>query len=116
MGRLISNDGSADWDRDWQGQMLPDGVNPPRIIENPDVTPTEEARRAGTYGSVRLSVTITRDGALRNVTVVKGLGQGLDERAVEAVKASWIFLPATKNGEVVEADAKFDVNFPPPKK
>ncbi len=116
MGRLISNDGSADWDRDWQGQMLPDGVNPPRIIENPDVTPTEEARRAGTYGAVRLSATITRDGALRNVTVVKGLGQGLDERAVEAVKASWIFLPATKNGEVVEADAKFDVNFPPPKK
>jgi TonB family protein len=116
MGRLRSNDGSADWDADWQDQLLPDGVNPPRYMENPEVTPTEEARRTNTYGAVKLSATITRDGAIRDLAVVKGLGHGLDERAIEAVKTSWLFLPATRNGEVVEANVKFDVNFAPPKK
>ncbi len=115
MGRMKSNDGSEDWDRDWQGQLLPDGVNPPRYLEHPDVTPTEDARRSNTYGAVRLSATITRDGAIRDLAVVKGLGHGLDERAIEAVKTSWQFLPATKNGEVVEANVKFDVNFAPAK-
>ena len=115
MGRMKSNDGSEDWDRDWQGQLLPDGVNPPRYLEHPEVTPTEDARRSNTYGAVRLSATITRDGAIRDLAVVKGLGHGLDERAIEAVKTSWQFLPATKNGEVVEANVKFDVNFAPPR-
>ncbi len=115
-GRLTSNDGSTDWDRDWQEQLLPDGVNPPRYLEHPEVTPTEEARSTNTYGAVKLSATITRDGAIRDLVVVKGLGHGLDERALEAVKTSWLFLPATRNGEVVEANVKFDVNFAPPKK
>ncbi len=116
IGRLKTNDGSADWDRDWQDQLLPDGVNPPRYMENPAVAPTEDALRTNTFGAVRLSATITRDGAIRDLAVVKGLGHGLDERALEAVKTSWLFLPATRNGEVVEANVKFDVNFAPPKK
>jgi TonB family protein len=80
------------------------------------VAPTEEARRTNTYGNVKLSATITRDGTIQDLAVVKGLGHGLDERALEAVKTSWIFLPATRNGEVVEAKIQFDVPFEPPKK
>jgi TonB family protein len=116
MGSLKSNDGSPDWDRDWQNLIYPDGLNPPRHLESPDVTPTEDARRTNTYGSLKLSATITRDGTIRDLVVVKGLGHGLDERAIEAVKTSWIFLPATRNGEVLESSVKFDVTFAPPKK
>ncbi len=116
MGRVTSTDGTSEWDHDWQNLLLADAVNPPRILEKPEVAPTDEARRTNTYGNVRLSATITRDGTIQNLSVVKGLGHGLDERAVEAVKTSWIFLPATRNGEVVEADIKFDVAFQPPKK
>jgi TonB family protein len=116
LGRVTTTDGTSEWDRDWQDLLLSDGVNPPRILESPEVLPTDEARRTSTYGKVRLSATITRDGAILSVSVVKGLGRGLDERARETVKASWVFLPATKNGEVVETDVKFDVSFEPPKK
>jgi TonB family protein len=96
--------------------LLPDGVNPPRHLESAEIMPTEDAKRTNTYGPVKLSATITRDGAVRDLAVVKGLGHGLDERAIEGVKTSWQFLPATKNGEVVESTVKFDVFFAPPKK
>ena len=46
--------------------------------------------------------------------MIKGLGRGLDERALEGVKNSWVFLPATKNGEVINTAIAFDVEFPPP--
>jgi len=115
LGRITINDGTSEWDRDWQGLLMPEDLNPPRILESPEVTPTEEARRTNTYGKVKLSGYITRDGTIRELSVVKGLGRGLDERAVEAVRTSWVFLPATKNGEVVETIIKFDVTISPPK-
>jgi hypothetical protein len=115
IGRVTINDGTSEWDRDWQGLLYPEDVNPPRILESPEVTPTEEARRTNTYGKVKLSGVITRDGTIRELSVVKGLGRGLDERAIAAVKTGWIFLPATKNGEVIETIIKFDVTISPPK-
>jgi TonB family protein len=113
-GTVKSTDGTSEWDRDWQGLIRDDGVNLPKIIEKPPVTPTEEAVRTNTYGRVRLSAIITRNGSLQDLRVEKGLGRGLDERAVEAVKNSWVFLPATKNGEVLEGRLEFNVDFPPP--
>ena len=91
-------------------------MNPPRIIERPEVTPTEEARRKGTYGKVKLTAVINKSGGIQDLRVEKGLGRGLDERALEAVKNSWVFLPATRNGEVVETVISFEVEFPPPAK
>lgn len=116
LGRVKTTDGTSEWDRDWQNQLRAGGVNPPRYLETPEVAPTEEARRTNTYGAVKLSATITKDGTIQDLAVVKGLGHGLDERAMEAVKASWVFLPATRNGEVVEAKVQFDVTFAQPKK
>ena len=116
MGGIKSTDGTSEWDKDWQSLMLPEGLNPPRIIERPEIQPTEEARRTNTYGAIKLSANITRDGTIENLTVVKGLGRGLDQRVLDVVKDSWVFLPATKNGEVVETNIKFDVIFSPPKK
>lgn len=116
MGTVKGTDGTSDWDRDWQGLIRPDGVNPPKIIERPEVSPTDEARRKGTYGRVRLAAVINKNGGIQDLKVEKGLGRGLDERAVEAVKNSWVFLPATRNGEVVETTIYFEVEFPPPAK
>ncbi len=116
IGSIKTTDGTSEWDRDWQGLIRPDGVNVPKITERPPVSPTDEAVRKGTYGRVRLSALINKNGGIQDVKVEKGLGRGLDERAVEAVKNSWAFLPATKNGEVVEGVVSFDVEFPPPAK
>lgn len=114
MGTVKTTDGTSEWDRDWQGLMSPDGVNPPKIIDRPAVIPTEEARRTSTYGRVKLSGLINKNGGIQDLKVVKGLGRGLDERALEAVKNSWVFLPATRNGEVVETSVVFDVEIQPP--
>ena len=113
-GTVKSTDGTSEWDRDWQGLISLEGVNSPKIIERPEITPTEDARRANSYGKIRLSATITKNGAVLDSKVIKGLGHGLDERALEGVRNSWAFLPATKNGEVVETNIFFEVEFPAP--
>lgn len=114
MGTVRSTDGTSDWDRDWQGLVTQDGINPPKIIERPEIAPTSEARRRHTYGKVRLSGIINRNGEIQDLHVIKGLGRGLDERALEGVKNSWVFLPATKNGEVINTAIALDVEFLPP--
>lgn len=116
LGNIKSTDGTSEWDRDWQGLLRTDGVNLPKIIERPPVTPTDEAIRKGTYGRVRLSALINKNGGIQDLRVEKGLGRGLDERAIDAVKNSWVFLPGTKNGEVIEGAVSLNVEFPPPVK
>jgi TonB family protein len=114
MGSLKSTDGSSEWDRDWQGLILTDGVNPPKIIERPEIPITAEARKSRTYGKVKLSGTISKNGGLQDLKIVKGLGKGLDQRAMDGVKNSWVFLPATRNGEVLETQIGIDVEFASP--
>lgn len=114
MGKVATTDGTSDWDRDWEGLLRSDGLNLPKIIERPAIEPTEEAVRTRTYGRVRLSALINRNGGIQDLKVEKGLGRGLDQRVLEAVRNSWIFLPATRNGEVVEGTVFLEVEFPPP--
>jgi TonB family protein len=114
LGTVKSTDGTSEWDRDWQGLIDSDGVNMAKIIERPEIVPTEEARKTRTYGKVKLSILINRNGGIQDLKVLKGIGHGLDQRAMEGVKNSWIFLPATKNGEVVDSSFSFEVEFPPP--
>jgi len=42
--------------------------------------------------------------------VVKSLGMGLDEKAMEAV-AKWRFRPGMKGGQAVNVRAQIEVNF-----
>jgi TonB family protein len=113
-GSVKSTDGTSEWDRDWSGLLTTDGINVPKIIERPEITATEEARRSRISGRIRLTAIISRNGGIQDIKVVKGLGHGLDERALDAVRNSWVFLPATKNGEVVETSASFDLEILPP--
>jgi TonB family protein len=112
MGTMKSTDGTSEWDRDWQGLITPDGVNPPKTIERPDIEPTIDAKKSRTYGKVKLSAFINKSGGIQDLKVIKGLGHGLDQRAMEGVKNSWLFLPATRNGEVLETTIVFEVDFP----
>ena len=115
-GFVRSTDGTSEWDSDWAGLLTRDGVNPPKIIERPRISPTAEAVKSRTYGKVKLSGIINKSGGLQELKVVKGLSHGLDQRAMDGVMNSWVFLPATKNGEVVDTSITFDVDFPAPEK
>ncbi len=115
-GYVRSTDGTSEWDSDWQELLTEDGVNPPKIIERSEISPTREALKHKTYGIVKLSGIINKSGGIQNLRVVKDLGRGLGQRALDGVKNSWSFLPATKNGEVMDAAITINVEFPPPEK
>ncbi len=54
---------------------------------------SDEARKAKLQGAVLLRLVVTPGGRAASISLVKGLGLGLDEKAVEAVR-NWRFKPA----------------------
>jgi protein TonB len=86
------------------------GVSIPRAIYSPEPEFSEEARRSKYQGEVTLLATIGADGRTRNLVVVRSLGMGLDEKAMEAVR-TWRFEPARKNGQPVAVQMNIIVNF-----
>ncbi|HXJ04743.1 MAG TPA: TonB family protein [Candidatus Acidoferrum sp.] len=59
----------------------------------PYPTYTDDARHGKVQGSVTLQVLVGEDGRAHAIRIVKGIGFGLDERAVETVRG-WRFAPA----------------------
>jgi TonB family protein len=86
------------------------GVEPPTILREVKPTYTEAARVRGITGEVVLEIVVTRDGSVGRVRVLQGLGSGLDERAVEAVR-QWKFSPARRLGQPVDVQVEVAVEF-----
>lgn len=82
----------------------------PKILVMPRPIYTPKALRDQVEGTVRLSVLLSADGAVREIQVVRSLGSGLDEAAIEAAHKIK-FMPATRNGSPVSARVKVDVTF-----
>jgi TonB family protein len=82
----------------------------PRGIYTPDPEYSEKARRLKINGTVILSLIVGIDGLPRNVKVEKGIGYGLDENALEAVR-KWKFQPAMKNRRLVETHISVTTSF-----
>src|SRR5262249_17308127 len=68
------------------------GVSSPVLLHRMDPEYSEEARKAKHQGTVELYVEIEPDGLAHRIVVQRGLGLGLDEKAVEAV-SQWRFKP-----------------------
>ena len=86
------------------------GISAPRAIVTPEAEFTEEARRAKLQGTVFLSIVVGADGRPQSIRVKRGLGLGLDQKAIEAVQR-WRFEPATKNGHAVAVFSTVEVAF-----
>jgi protein TonB len=86
------------------------GVSQPAVIYKVDPEYSEEARKAKYSGTVLLQLVVDVDGKAKNIKIVKGVGLGLDEKAVEAVQ-KWKFTPGKKNGSPVPVYATVEVNF-----
>jgi TonB family protein len=83
----------------------------PRVAEY--TTPplySDEGRSRNIEGSVIVEVRVGLDGRARDLRVVAGLGFGLDENALLAVR-DWRFSPAKRDGKEVEAVTRVDVEF-----
>jgi TonB family protein len=85
-------------------------VSSPRLILKVEPEYSDEARKAKYSGTVQLAVVVDEHGIPRDIHVVRYLGLGLDEKAVEAV-GHWRFQPGLRNGKPVRVQATIEVSF-----
>jgi TonB family protein len=86
------------------------GVSPPTILYKVEPEYSEEARKAKFQGTVLLFVVVDEKGNPRDIKILRPLGLGLDQKAVEAVE-KWRFSPGKKDGKPVAVQAQIEVNF-----
>jgi periplasmic protein TonB len=86
------------------------GVSAPGILFRVEPEYSEEARKAKFQGAVVLALVVDEKGNPREIRVVRPLGLGLDQKAIEAVE-KWRFRPGLKDGKPVPVQATIEVNF-----
>lgn len=86
------------------------GVSAPSLVYKVEPEYSEEARKAKYQGSVLLQVVVDDKGNPRDIRIVRPVGLGLDEKAIEAVQ-KWRFRPGMLNGKAVPVQAMIEVNF-----
>jgi TonB family protein len=87
-------------------------VTAPFVIAKAKAAYTEEARLAKLEGSVLLSLVVAADGQPSDIQIDRPIGLGLDENAIENVRA-WQFKPGAKNGTPVAVRIMVEVFFHP---
>lgn len=85
------------------------------VVSNTTVVPPQVIRPiaplfAAVEGTVTLEASVDVQGNVRVLRVVKGLGAGIDQRAIDAAM-NWKFTPALKDGGPVAAITLIDVDF-----
>ena len=86
------------------------GVSAPSVLFKVEPEYSEEARKAKFQGTVVLSVVVDEKGNPKELKVMRALGLGLDQKAIEAVE-KWKFRPGLKDGHAVPVFATIEVNF-----
>jgi len=87
-----------------------DGVSRPRALYTPEPEFSEEARKAKYQGVVVLTIVVGTDGSVYSPRILRSLGMGLDEKAIEGVK-TWKFDAARKDGHPVAVEMNVEVAF-----
>ena len=85
-------------------------ITPPEVLYYTDPFYTRAAREKKIEGLVTIEGAFDVKGCMKVVRVVKTIGFGLDENALDALR-SWRFSPAKRNGEFVDAIAEIDIDF-----
>ena len=85
-------------------------IRPPVPIYAPDPEFSEEARKAKFSGNVEVYLWVDEQGNPSHIKIARGVGMGLDEKAIEAVR-QYKFKPAMQNGKPVKVDLYIEVNF-----
>ncbi len=85
-------------------------TTPVSVTFKPNPQYTEEARRLKVEGEVLVKVVFSATGEVKVLSVVRGLGHGLDESAIKAAQ-NVRFNPALRNGQPVDATATLHIVF-----
>jgi TonB family protein len=85
-------------------------TKPVEILSKARPIYTPEARNLGIQGEVLVEVVFEADGKVRVVRLVKGLGHGLDENALQAARQIQ-FRPASRDGIASDTTAVVHLLF-----
>lgn len=88
----------------------PPCATPPRAVSAPPPEYSTEARQANFQGVCVLGIVVESNGRPSHIRVLRSLGMGLDEKAIEAVKR-WRFKPAMQDGKPVAVQVAVQVTF-----
>lgn len=80
------------------------------LVWKPEPSYTESARKGGITGTVTLRAVLSASGDVSDITLVKGLGGGLTEKAIGAAGAIK-FIPAEKDGRLASQRVTLEYNF-----
>ena len=86
------------------------GVSAPILIYSVEPEFSEEARKAKVAGNVLVNLWVDTNGNPSHVRIIRGVGMGLDEKAIEAVR-QYKFKPAMEGGKPVLVELNVEVNF-----
>jgi TonB family protein len=86
------------------------GVSPPILLYAVDPKFSPQAKDKKVAGPVLVGLIVDEKGKPLYVRVIRGVGMGLDENAVEAVK-QYKFKPAMENGKPIRVSMNVEVNF-----
>jgi periplasmic protein TonB len=86
------------------------GISAPILVFQPDPEFSEEARKAKFQGEVLVNLVVDATGRPTRVRVIRPVGMGLDEKALEAVR-QYKFKPARKGTQAVAVELNVAVNF-----
>jgi TonB family protein len=86
------------------------GIEPPRLLHEVRPDYTEAARVGRLEGEVVMEIIVRRDGTVGDLTILRGLGGGLNDRAIQAVR-QWRFAPARRRGVPVDVIVEVAVEF-----
>ncbi len=86
------------------------GVSAPVVLYHPEPEFSEEARKSKVSGNVLVYLQVDEQGRPTHLRVLRGLGMGLDEKAIDAVR-QYRFKPAMQNGRPVAVEMNVDVTF-----
>lgn len=86
------------------------GVSAPELLYKVEPEFSEEARKAKVAGNVLVGIWVDASGNPTHVRVLRGVGMGLDEKAIEAVR-QYRFKPGMENGKPVVTEVNIEVNF-----
>jgi TonB family protein len=87
------------------------GVEAPIPLFQPLPPYTEEARKERIEGNISIQSIIRKDGTIDSLKILRGLGHGLDESAVNTIVAKWRFLPGMVGKTPVDVMANIEVSF-----
>jgi TonB family protein len=81
-----------------------------RVLEKPEPQYTESARKNQITGTVVLRAVFSSSGSVTNISTIRGLPDGLTERAIAAARQIR-FVPAQKDGHPVSMWMQLEYNF-----